>query len=169
MLLWCFVLYSQYPEPQSFLGSHLDKSAPSSHCEDSGKEGSSVLVSTNKWRKMRTAQYVFQPQQPQLLVSHRVSCYTAEVWATKLECMTDMHSVQKNPKPPQAEAVSVREPVTLSNSRAVHRSPHTSGSFWSTHAGAALTSPFLNIHCEESATTTGFQAVSMREVISPQL
>lgn len=121
MLLWCFILYSQYLEPQSFLGSHLDKSAPSSHCEDSGKEGSSVLVSTNKWRKMRTVQYVFQPQQPKLLVSHRVNCYTAEVWATKLECMTDTHSFQKNPKSPHAEAVSVRKPVTLSNSRAGHR------------------------------------------------
>lgn len=56
MLLWHYVLYSQYLEPQSFLGSHLDKPAPSSHCEDSGQEGSSILVSASKSRKMRTAQ-----------------------------------------------------------------------------------------------------------------
>lgn len=35
------VLYSQYLEAQPFLGSHLDKSSPSGHCEGSGKEGSS--------------------------------------------------------------------------------------------------------------------------------
>lgn len=50
------VLYSQYLGAQPFLGSHLDKSSPSGHCEDSGKEGSSVLVSPSKSRKGRTKQ-----------------------------------------------------------------------------------------------------------------
>lgn len=33
-------LDSQYLEPQSSLGSHPDKPAPSGHCEDSGEEES---------------------------------------------------------------------------------------------------------------------------------
>lgn len=48
-------LYSQRPEAQPSLGSHLDKSSPSGHCEGSGKEGSSVLVSTSRSREGRTA------------------------------------------------------------------------------------------------------------------
>lgn len=69
-----YVLDSQYLEPQSSLGSHPDKPAPSGHCEDSGKKGSSVLVSNSKSRKMRTAQDVFQPRQTNVFLSLRANC-----------------------------------------------------------------------------------------------
>lgn len=66
------VLYSQYLEAQPFLGSHLDKSSPSGHCEDSGKERSSVLVSTSKSRQGRTAQCSLSATAAKkLLLSHR--------------------------------------------------------------------------------------------------
>lgn len=92
------VLHSRYLEAQAFLGSRLDKSAPSNHREDSGKERSSVLVSASKPTQTRTAREDFQPQEPKLLISHRANRQTAEVQTAKLKCMTYTRSFKKTPQ-----------------------------------------------------------------------